>query len=894
MYTPPKPSPIAPGDPPRGGGFRNAARVIVIGSVMFSFISYWRTAAVVLCDLGSTAYYIGGIVEAAIGPAAPWFILAVMLFSYAVRSVYIESCALFTRGGVYRVVKEAMGGIVAKFAVSALIFDYLLTGPISGVSAGQYLIGLVLDTLKLIDPNWVYSAEMAGSIKAWGSVALCLAILLYFFLLNIKGIHESSDRALKIMFATTVMIVVILIWAGATLATKGIATYTNPATGERVQNQIFVPPDFHRKPKVDEDKKPLLDDDGKVVLEADPLGFIGRTKLAEELRPTPPETVNWFSLIGLAGIIIAFGHSVLAMSGEETLAQVYRDVESPKLPNFRRAAMIVFIYSLVFTAGISFLAVLMIPQDVRIGQYADNLISGLAMNMIGPDWAKIGLNMFVVFVGFLILAGAVNTAIIGSSGVLNRVAEDGILPQWFLKPHPKYGTTYRLLYLIVGFMVLVTLLSRGDVILLGEAYAFGVVWSFVFKAMCMVVLRFTHKEPREYKVPFNIKIGAYEIPVGLICIALVLGAAAVFNLLTKELATISGLSVTCAFFLLFWITEHLQHQKLGIHGHKHLEQFNQERAGELTIEKLRLDKPFRRLVAIRSTQNLAMLEKALAETDPKTTDVIVMTAKLVQGEGHFDVNDAELDPYDQELMSAVVEKAEHVGKHVVPLIVPTNRPLHAIVKTASDLKVQELVVGGSNVWTADDQMDQIMFDWLTLHQGEMAPLTVKILTKEREVHFDLGGGTRIPKPGESNARNVAELRAAGVGIKRVMAVLSDASEGLDLFQALMTLIDPQVPLSILMMGEENGFQAKMKEQAEQVERTVIFSRMLAANADAIVRQATAERSDLMILTLGELPAVIPAWIDEVMRKAPCRISLTAAPNVPQDIMDQRPPPNGKT
>src|SRR5207237_253152 len=131
---------------------------------------------------------------------------------------------------------------------------------------------------------------------------------------------------------------------------------------------------------------------------------------------------------------IAFGHSVLAMSGEETLAQVYRDVESPKLKNFRKAAMIVFVYSLVFTAGISFFAVLLIPADVRIPKYADNLISGLAMNMIGPDWARIGLNIFVVFIGFLILAGAVNTAIIGSNGVLNRVAEDGILPQWFLKP----------------------------------------------------------------------------------------------------------------------------------------------------------------------------------------------------------------------------------------------------------------------------------------------------------------------------------------------------------------------------------------------------------------------------------------------------------------------------
>src|SRR6266436_3252699 len=124
---------------------QRAAPVIIVSSVTFTFISYWKTAAVVLCDLASTAYYIGGIVEQSIGAAAPWFILAVMCFSYTVRWVYIESCTLFVRGGVYRVVREALGRFVAKIAVSALMFDYILTGPISGVSAGQYIVGLGLE-----------------------------------------------------------------------------------------------------------------------------------------------------------------------------------------------------------------------------------------------------------------------------------------------------------------------------------------------------------------------------------------------------------------------------------------------------------------------------------------------------------------------------------------------------------------------------------------------------------------------------------------------------------------------------------------------------------------------------------------------------------------------------
>ena len=114
---------------------------------MLSFISFWRAAAVVLNDMGSSAFYAGAIAEHFIGKTAPWFILAIMLLAYAVRSVYIESCSMFVRGGVYRVVKEAMGSTLAKFSVSALMFDYILTGPISGVSAGLYLTGLINEVL---------------------------------------------------------------------------------------------------------------------------------------------------------------------------------------------------------------------------------------------------------------------------------------------------------------------------------------------------------------------------------------------------------------------------------------------------------------------------------------------------------------------------------------------------------------------------------------------------------------------------------------------------------------------------------------------------------------------------------------------------------------------------
>src|SRR2546428_5662005 len=185
-------------------------RVLVGTTAMLTFISFGRVAAIVLNDLASSAFYAGGIVEDAVGKAAPWFILAIMLFAYAVLLVYIESCSMFVRGGVIGVVKEAMGGTLAKFSVSALMFDYILTGPISGVSAGLYLVGLLNELLHYAHLNVVLPVN-------WTAAVFAALVTLYFWWENIKGIPESSEKALRIMYVTTVMVVLMLACVGYTL-----------------------------------------------------------------------------------------------------------------------------------------------------------------------------------------------------------------------------------------------------------------------------------------------------------------------------------------------------------------------------------------------------------------------------------------------------------------------------------------------------------------------------------------------------------------------------------------------------------------------------------------------------------------------------------------------------
>src|ERR1051325_1228928 len=194
------------------------AKVVVATTIALTFISFWRAAAVVLNDMASTMYYIGGITEQAIGKPAPWMVLAVMLFSFAVRSVYMESCGMFVRGGVYVVVRDSIGPTVAKLSVSSLVVDYILTGPISAVSAGQYLGRLLNEFSEALHQNWRTNPNAFA-------VFFSIAVTVYFWRSNIKGVPESSTKALRIMQITTVMVVILLIWCPLTLLLRGNAQF---------------------------------------------------------------------------------------------------------------------------------------------------------------------------------------------------------------------------------------------------------------------------------------------------------------------------------------------------------------------------------------------------------------------------------------------------------------------------------------------------------------------------------------------------------------------------------------------------------------------------------------------------------------------------------------------
>jgi amino acid transporter len=627
-------------------------RVLIATTALLSFISFWRAAAIVLNDLASSAYYAGGEAEGYIGKAAPWFILGIMLFSYAVRAIYVESCSMFVRGGVYRVVKEAMGGTLAKFSVSALMFDYILTGPISGVSAGQYIVGLCNETSRYIHLGLHISPDLG---------AACFAVMctVYFWWYNVKGVHESSQKAMRIMQITTVMVVILISWCVYTVVVR------HPA----------LPPFPHPR---------------NLKLGPNAMGWL--------------YGVHFAHFAGIIAIFVGFGHSVLAMSGEESLAQVYREIEHPKLPNLKKTGLVIFIYSLVFTSLVSFFAVMLIPDEQR-QHFLENLIGGLAMSLEGPLLLRLIFHGFVVVVGTLILAGAVNTAIVGSNGVLNRVSEDGVLADWFRQPHRRFGTSYRIINIIAALQILTIIISRGDVTFLANLYAFGVIWSFAMKGLAVLVLRYTHPGDREYRVPLNFRVFGVEIPVGLSLITLVLLGIAVVNLFTKKEATIAGVTFSIFLFVVFTLSERYTHHARGSAHRIEMDQFHLAMEGELTPEALGV-RPGNILVPVSNIHRLYHLGNVLDRVKPGRRDVVVLHVRLLRrsASGEYDLEAEQLfGSIEQQLFSQALAIAEKRGKTIRLAVVAASQLWDGILRASTSLGSSTIVLGHSPKESTEEQ-----------------------------------------------------------------------------------------------------------------------------------------------------------------------------------------------
>ena len=225
---------------------------------------------------------------------------------------------------------------------------------------------------------------------------------------------------------------------------------------------------------------------------------------------------------------------------------------------------------------------------------------------------------------------------------------------------------------MIALLQIVTIIcSRGDVYLLGEAYAFGVVWSFFMKALGVLVLRY-QRHDQEYKFPLNIRIGGMEIPVGLGVTTLVLGLVAIANLFSKQIATKYGVGVHAR--VLRAVHDLRAHQLRASKPSK-------KRAGGIqsgssgrrsTAEPARAAR-LRAGGRARLPAAWSTCKSVLEKTNLRRHDIVVMTVRAdldrrrrIRTVGQTSSS----SDYEKELFTHVVGMAEKEGKPVELLVVP--------------------------------------------------------------------------------------------------------------------------------------------------------------------------------------------------------------------------------
>ena len=354
---------------------------------------------------------------------------------------------------------------------------------------------------------------------------------------------------------------------------------------------------------------------------------------------------------------------------------------------------------------------MIIPDDVRQG-YLENLIGGLSMSLAGPLIVRLAFHVFVVAVGTLILAGAVNTAIVGSNGVLNRVSEDGVLTDWFRQPHRRFGTSHRIINMVVAFQIITIVASRGDVTFLANLYAFGVIWSFTMQGVAVLVMRYTHREEREARVPLNFRLFGKEVPLGLALITLTLFLIAVVNLFTKPEATIAGVIFSCVMFGVFTASERVTHRKRGA-AHVEMDQFNVAAREELTMQSVGV-RPGSVLVPVSNYHALYHLQAVLDRVRADRRDVVVLHVRLLRrsASGSSELEAEQLfGSVEQYLFTKALSLAEKRGKPVRLAVVSANDLWNGILNAAVRLESSTIVLGRSAKVSLSEEAREIGLAW---------------------------------------------------------------------------------------------------------------------------------------------------------------------------------------
>lgn len=409
--------------------------------------------AVVFCDIGTSVYYVPGMLYGTTGDRAGFFVLATMVALVLLAIKEVEVARRFpSGGGVVSVAGAALGPWLGCLAGQLIMVDFFLTVAVSTLSGVYYV-----DSLLPLGTG-VTTATVA-----------CIAVLCG---LNIVGVKESASVSLVL---AALALVVDLALIGTTLVT--------------------APPEVFAR-------------------------FGQELAALTQMRP--------------ASILVGYSAAWLAFSGLESLSQLAPAMKDLG-PTPRKGMAAVVVTVLLTAPMLTFLSTFSLTPEIKHHE-TERFMSELA-----GLWGGYGLKLAVVLSASALLLFAANTAIIGNYHVMVALRRRKFLPEFVGELSHRYQTPYRAILFCGAVPAVVILLSGGNLVLLGELYAFGLLGAFFLNSIGIDVLRW-----RDGERGANFWVG--------IATSLLVAVAFGTNLVAKPLATAFGGGVAGLGMVVAWLT----------------------------------------------------------------------------------------------------------------------------------------------------------------------------------------------------------------------------------------------------------------------------------------------------------------------------------------------------
>src|SRR3989442_11735761 len=184
-------------------------------------------------------------------------------------------------------------------------------------------------------------------------------------------------------------------------------------------------------------------------------------------------------------LLVGFAGSFLAFSGLESISQLSPVMKTPRKKVVSIALLLVVVTGGFTSPWLTMLSTLLLPNAAK-----DPVLSAQIISVLAGKWGAVWLQTEVAISASALLVFASNTAIIGAYHVFMALSRMEFFPAFILKRNRMRGTPHYSIAFAAGIPIVVLLLVRGNIIILGDMYAFGLLGAFTLTCLGLDIVRY--------------------------------------------------------------------------------------------------------------------------------------------------------------------------------------------------------------------------------------------------------------------------------------------------------------------------------------------------------------------------------------------------------------------